>query len=415
MRISDLGSYALGVCAAAMLAGCGGRSGTPLSPSPAGVTAERTHVRPTYSVLYSFGGGSGDGGQPLAGLINVKGTLYGTTSEGGGTGCQFGVGCGTVFSVTTSGTEAVLHSFKGKPHGDGSYPQAGLTDVNGTLYGTTFGGGEGKEGTVFSVTPSGTESVLYSFGGSGDGERPWAGLINVKGTLYGTTSEGGTYCSSFGGCGTVFTVTTSGTESVLHSFGGSGDGDYPLASLINVKGTLYGTTSEGSGTGCHGVGCGTVFTVTTSGKEAVLYRFKGGSNDGGTPEAGLLNVKGTLYGTTALGGANDDGTVFSVTTSGKETVLHHFGGSRDGSRPYEGLINIEGTLYGTTELGGANDDGTVFSITPSGTETVLYSFKGGSGDGAYPYAGLINVNGTLYGTTEEGGSSDVGTVFSLTL
>ncbi len=302
---------------------------------------------PARKPCSSFGS-SGDGVVPYAGLLNVKGTLYGTTLHGGRSG-----GDGTVFSITPPGTETVRYSF-GLYH-NGAQPYAGLLNVMGTLYGTTFYGGARLYGIVFSMTPSGTERVLYSFkGGSGDGERPSAGLVNVRGTLYGTTLYGGANLD-----GTVFSITSSGTETVLHSFGTSEDGKYPYA--------------------------------------------------------GLLKVKGTLYGTTRGGGANASGTVFSITPSGTETVLYSFkGGSGDGQQPDAGLINVKGTLYGTTLYGGANDDGTVFSITPSGTETLLYSFKGGSGDGAVPYAGLVSVNGTLYGTTSKGGASSYGTVFSLT-
>ncbi len=391
-----------------MLAGCGGGSGTPLSPSPAGVTGERTHVRPAYSVLYSFKGGSGDGANPFAGLINVNGTLYGTTA-GGGAYCT-GYGCGTVFAITPSGKETVLYSFAGAlGEGDGNDPAAGLLNVKGTLYGTTNAGGATIYGTVFSVTTSGKETLLYSFGGgSGDGAYPYGDLVNVNGTLYGTTESGGANLD-----GTVFAITTSGKETVLYSFGtGSGDGEDPYAGLINVNGTLYGTTEYGGANGD-----GTVFKITTSGKESVLYSFRGKS--GKHPKAGLLNVNGTLYGTTAGGGAGSCtysyvrggcGTVSAITSSGKETVLYSFKGKNDGQTPYASLINASGTLYGTTYEGGPNDDGTVFSIAPSGKETVLYSFRGKSGN---PEAGLVNVKGTLYGTTNGGGANGYGTVFSL--
>jgi uncharacterized repeat protein (TIGR03803 family) len=203
----------------------------------------------------------------------------------------------------------------------------------------------------------------------------------------------------------------SSSYEVLHSFGGSGDGSVPIAGLLKFNGTLFGTTYAGGASGD-----GTIFSITPSGTETVLHSFGGTTNDGVFPYAGLLNVKGTLYGTTYYGGTNSYGIVFSITPSGTETVLHSFAGYNqgDGLEPEAGLINIKGTLYGTTSGGGANCCGTVFSITPSGTETVLHSF-GGSGDGAYPYAGLINVNGTLYGTTARGGANNDGTVFSLTL
>lgn len=393
------GGYALGICAIAVFAGCGGGGGnTPLSPSPAAVTAEPTKARQSYSVLYSFKG-EPDGAYPKAGLLNVDGTLYGTTVKGGGAECE----CGTVFTITPSGAETVLRSFTGgKP--DGKDPSAPLLNVDGALYGTTVKGGAYREGTVFEVTMSGDETVLHSFGRAEDGHLPRAGLIDVKGTLYGTTWEGGA-----DGGGTVFSITTSGKERVLHSFSNSGDGNIPYASLINVNGTLYGTTSEG-GT----LGGGTVFSITLSGKETVLHNF-GGSGDGDEPVAGLATVGGTLYGTTPLGGANRDGTVFSITPSGKETVLHSFPtGSGDGRYPEAGLLNVNGTLYGTTiEDEASGGPGTVFSITTSGKETVLHTFPTGSGDGEFPYAGLINVNGTLYGTTAGGGAYHRGTVFSL--
>jgi uncharacterized repeat protein (TIGR03803 family) len=319
-----------------------------------------------YKSLYSFDGK--DGGAPYAGLLNVNGTLYGTTYAGG-VNCEsssFATGCGTVFKITPSGKEALLYSFKGG-YKDGETPHADLINVNGTLHGTTVYGGanctsSGACGTVFSITPSGKEALLYSFDGK-DGEYPYAGLINVKGKLYGTTYRGGA-----NGYGTVFSITPSGKGRVLHSFG-SGDGVGPYAGLLNVNGTLYGTTYHG---GTHG--SGTVFSITTSGKETVLYSFKGGSGDGASPAAGLLNVNGTLYGTTSNGGSGSCllssyalgcGTVFSITTSGKETVLHSFkGGTGDGRYPEAGLINVNGTLYGTTSSGGANRDGTVFNISP---------------------------------------------------
>jgi uncharacterized repeat protein (TIGR03803 family) len=363
-------------------------------------------------VLHSFGG-SGDGTYPSAGLVNVNGTLYGTTVAGGA------INGGTVFAITPSGTETVLHSFGGGS-GDGVHLDAGLINVKGTLYGTTSLGGtscarKGGCGTIFKVTPSGAVTVLHRFVGGSDGARPTADLLDLRGTLYGTTLEGGGGSGCF--CGTVFAITTSGSETVLHSFSRvSGDGAFPEAGLINVRGKLYGTTPAGGsqGSGCtFSGGCGTVFAITPSGTETVLHSF-GGSGDGDGPEAGLVNANGTLYGTTLEGGANYIfGTVFAITPSGTETVLHSFGGSGDGKCSCSGLVNVNGTLYGTTSGGGANGYGTVFAITPSGRETVLYSFDR-SGDGTGPNAALINVKGTLYGTTNQGGANGYGTVFSIT-
>jgi uncharacterized repeat protein (TIGR03803 family) len=402
-----LSRYALSVSAAAMLAGCGGSQppiGAPGAVPQASTNATHaeltTLTRPTitYGLLYSFKPGSGDGVDPYASLVNVNGILYGTTVGGGA------YGGGTVFAIAPSGTEAVVHSFGAS--GDGETPFAGLTEAKGTLYGTTGFGGAHNNGTVFSITPSCKETVLHSFNyGSGDGEQPDAALLNVKGTFYGTTQHGGRHAD-----GTVFSISTSGTETVLHSFGGSVDGVEPYAGLIDVKGTLYGTTYRGGADSN-----GTVFKISPSGNESVLHSF-GAPPDGANPYAGLLDVDGRLYGTTQQGGgANGEGTVFSITTSGTETALHSFGPyfSGDGEQPYGNLVNVKGTLYGTTYGGGANNVGTVFKIKLLGKETVLHSF-GASGDGKEPYAGLIKVKGMLYGTTENGGANGDGTVYSLT-
>lgn len=419
MKASEYARIFLGICAmVAVLCACGGLQAPIVAPGPMQQTAAvAAHHNPSgYRVLYNFAGGS-DGANPYAGLIDVEGTLYGTTEAGGNSGCYNALGCGTIFSVTPTGTEQVLHTFVGAPS-DGAEPYAGLINVNGTLYGTTFyGGAHGygtyyPAGTVFSVTTTGEETVLYSFGyDSAYGFGPYANLIDIKGTLYSTTYDGGMYY-----LGTVFSVTTTGTEKVVHSFGHGADGLQPLAGLISVKGVQYGTTPTG---GAHGIG--TVFSVTRAGVEKVIYSFSGAS-DGGNPDAALVDVDGTLYGTTSAGGPHYGGTVFSVTTSGNLKTLYRFCSKRncaDGSGPEGQLLDVKGKLYGTTIYGGKYSCrgqhlcGTLFSITTSGDETVLHSF-GASGDGTNPYAGLINVHGTLYGTTTYGGTYGAGTVFAFT-
>lgn len=369
-----------------------------------------------------------DGHSPQAALLDVSGTFYGTTISGGRGDANCDGGCGTVFKVTKTGAESVVHSFTGG-NGDGSYPSASLIDVDGTLYGTTRSGGTGCDtngcGTVFAIDASGQERVVYSFKGGADGVGPVAGLIDVAGTLFGTTLYGGTGsngCQS--GCGTVFAVTTSGVETVLHSFQGGSDGVAPWAALTNVKGTLYGTTAGSDSDVCHkrGVCDGTVFKISTTGSETVLYNFKGGS-DGRLPYANLVDVDGTLYGTTGSGGRSGCyagcGTVFKITRSGAESVLHRFAGGSDGASPVAGLIEVNGALYGTTEAGGGSCQssvcGAVFKITRSGAETVLHSFTGSASDGGTPLAGLIDTDGTLYGTTEQGGKNGQGAVFLMSL
>ena len=366
-----------------------------------GASATSTAQAQSYAaqVIYSFSGGS-DGADPMAGLIrDAAGNLYGTTYDGGD------YGYGTVFRWDNAGNETVLHSFSGGP--DGEYPSAGLVrDAAGNLYGTTADGGTSGVGTVFKVDASGKETVLYSFGGGADGEYPFAGLVrDAAGNLYGTTADGGT-----SGVGMVFKVDVNGKEAMLHSFGSGADGQHPFAGLVrDTAGNLYGTTADG---GTSGVG--TVFKVDASGKETVLYSFRSAA-DGEYPTAGLVrDAAGDLYGTTKSGGASGDGIVFKINPAGKETVLHTFRGGKDGEYPYAGLIRgTAGNLFGTTYGGGASGWGTVFEIDPTGKETVLYSFAGAA-DGASPEGGLVqDASGKLYGTTKYGGAFGAGTVFEL--
>lgn len=201
-----------------------------------------------------------------------------------------------------------------------------------------------------------------------------------------------------------------GKEKVLHSFFIYGDGAYPAANLLFMNGVLYGTTTNGTDVR----GAGTVFTITPSGVENVLHSF--GITDGAVPVAGLIAAHGILYGTTGYGGPYGtyfgSGTSFSMTPTGSLTNLHNFGSGSDGARPQAPLLDVNGILYGTSSLGGSYGKGTVFSMTPTGVETVLHSFGKGS-DGATPLAGLADIKGTLYGTTSAGGSHGKGTVFAL--
>lgn len=327
-----------------------------------------------YKTIYAFHGGLVDGASPAAGFTDVGGTLYSTTKRGG-SACD----CGTVYSMGSAGGEKILYSFLGGS--DGADPQEGnLIYVNGALYGTTPSGGRSKCsskngcGTVYSVTTSGQEQVLHVFGKAGDGGTPRWGLIDVNGTMYGTTTNGGAHhCGRRGnlhGCGTVYSITPSGVEKVLYSFAGGSDGETPLGGLIDVKGTLYGTTElGGTGASCGGSdpGCGTVYSITTEGTEKVLYSFRSGS-DGRWPTGPLIDVKGTLYGTTTAAGNTGCtfgcGTVFSVTTDGRERVLYRFAGGTDGWQPNAPLISVNGTLYSTTSQGGTNNHGTIFALRP---------------------------------------------------
>jgi uncharacterized repeat protein (TIGR03803 family) len=329
--------------------------------------------------VHSFGGGDGYG--PDAGLLrDAAGNLFGTTLDGGKVtktcgGAQAG-GCGVVFRLDRNGNETVLYKFKGTPDGDS--PEALLVeDKAGNLYGTTYEGGAEGLGAVLKIDTNGKEIILHSFAGppdgGGDGALSYQGVIrDAAGDLYGVTAGGGVY-----GAGVVYKV-AGGKETLLYSFTGGSDGGGPNSVLLaDVNGNLYGTTQNGgSSTVCDG-GCGTVFRLSPDGgswTETVLYSFCSvdGCVDGERPIAGPLvrDSAGNLYGTTYFGGTNDDGVVFKLDASGKETVLHSFTGGADGEFPYAGLVrDSSGNLYGTTQAGGARcytsyTCGVVFKITP---------------------------------------------------
>jgi uncharacterized repeat protein (TIGR03803 family) len=300
-----------------------------------------------------------------------------------------------------------LYNFNGAPNG--ALPIGGLVRIDGRFYGTTVdGGADSTAGTVFEVDLKGNETTLHSFSGSPDGYGPLAGLIkDSDGNLYGTTAYGGLY-----NFGTVFEVSETGAETVLYSFSGyPADGANPQADLVrDAAGNLYGTTQFGGPGPCQDnngnpQGCGTVFVLSTSGAETVLHGFGSETTDGQMPIARLLrDSAGNLYGTTYSGGTQGMGTVFKVTPSGTETVLYSFVGTPDGSGPEAGLILHAGIFYGTTYLGGASNYGTVFAVTEKGQETVLYSFSALHQDGHYPAAALVrDSSGNLYGTTLGGG------------
>ena len=198
-----------------------------------------------------------------------------------------------------------------------------MTSVNGALYGTTYYGGSTETGTVFTITASGAEQVLHSFTGGTDGSMPLAGLTYANNVLYGTTSSGGA-----NNYGTVFEIGPDGSNyNVLYSFQGGADGAYPFGGITEMNGTLYGTTQQGGSQNK-----GTVFAIATSGSDSVLYSF-GSGKDGSEPFAGLTALNGQLYGTTAFGGSKNFGTLYTITPSGSETVLHSFTGGSGGEVP----------------------------------------------------------------------------------
>lgn len=396
--------------------------------------AERGHAEATLAILHSFGDGSvkNDGAAPYAGLAHgTDGNFYGTTLFGGS------ATDGTVFKITPTGVVTILHSFgDGSIKNDGIWPLAGLIEgTDGNLYGTTSQGGStlgsgGYDndgyGTVFKITLSGTVTILHSFGDgsvANDGENPRASLVQgIDGSYYGTTIDGG-----LAGNGALFKITPSGSETILHSFSDgsvANDGAVPYGLVRGTDGDFYGVTSSGGS-----VKHGTVYKVTASGMITVLHSFGDGSviNDGIRPKAGLiLGTNGNFYGTTYGGGSAADGTVFKITPSGVETIMHDFGeggDTDDGEDPQASLTQgTDGDFYGTTDEGGSATEGTpdgfgtVFKITPSGVETILHAFCEDSdiNDGQNPSASLAEgTDGNFYGTTSLGGTADDGTVFEV--
>jgi uncharacterized repeat protein (TIGR03803 family) len=277
----------------------------------------------------------------------------------------------------------------------------------------------------FQASEAQTLTPIYTFLGRADGASPQAEVVlDPAGNVYGTTTEGGSFLNCDIGCGVVFKVDTRGHESVLYTFTGGIDGDYPEAGLVrDSAGVLYGAPFRGGANGASDV-----FKLTPRAtfcpavlcpwNMTILYSFGAMGGDGANVSATLLrDPEGNFYGANGPTGSNY-GTVFKIDPEGNETILHTFMGP-DGEGPNGALIrDAAGDLYGTTLAGGGGNAGVVFELTPTGsgwTETILYSFGGDGVHGAYPLAGVIlDEHGNLYGTTSAGGLPNHGIVFELT-
>jgi uncharacterized repeat protein (TIGR03803 family) len=243
-------------------------------------------------------------------LIGANGKLYTTTLAGGFENH------GVLLNVPSNGgNETLLHKFGHvtTTGADGYYPSGRLVqDSTGNIYGTTQGGGVNNRGVVFRYGADGSYRIVHAFDDSG-GIIPTGLTIDSSNNLYGTTEYSGR--SQCPHCGTVYRITPDGTTTTLYAFGTKpNDGFKPFdADLVeDPAGNLYGTTPYGGRPGCveFGTNCGTVFKVSSSGVETILHRFTG--TDGGNPKAGLLLFKNHLYGTTASGGAHNAGTIFRL-------------------------------------------------------------------------------------------------------
>lgn len=397
------------------------------------------------SVLYSFTGGS-DGGNPYAGVaMDSSGNLYGTTVAGGV------YSQGVVYKLSPSGQETVLYTTGGQPgeivdsagnlYGAqgrvvykisptgqytklaewnielyGGYATGTLArDTAGNLYGTNGGPDSPPEltpyGAVFKVDTAGQFTVLYRFPGvsatGSSGGSPTGVILDSAGNIYGAGPGGVS--------GMLYEISTAGTATMLYNFTGAHGGTEPNNIVVTSSGEIYGTTFYGGA-----ANMGTVYRTDATGRETVLHSFTGGT-DGAIPPPGPVAVDsaGNVYGTTAHGGAFDQGVVYKIDASGTQTILHSFTDGADGGYPYGGVIlGEDGNLYGTTEGGGSGSltgiqEGVVFKMSVSGDETVLYSFTG-LADGGVPVTGLVrDTSGNLYGATYTGGLGD-GVVFKVT-
>jgi uncharacterized repeat protein (TIGR03803 family) len=378
-------------------------------------SSDITSPSETYKVYQIV---NGDGSSPQASVIEVNGTFYGTTQSGGS------FGYGTIFSMDALGNVSTIYSFKGSTDVNGSIPFSGLTKgSDGNVYGLTTNGGAGY-GVLFQLdTINNIVVPKHSFDGSNEGAHPQGNLLlGTDGNLYGTAVNGGSF-----GSGTIFRINFIGGNlsdfERMYSFTSSDqsthinyDGANPLSGLVqDSNGVLYGTTSSGGSSGN-----GTVYSFDPNTRNLnPLYSFLDNSSDGLAPYATLLLVgNNTLYGTTSKGGRENCkcGTVFSLQTSGAPSsykTLYSFKGGSDGDTPYGNLVYINEILYGTTNAGGTNNLGTIYSIKTDGTdEKIVHSFGTINNDGSQPYAGLmLGSDGYYYGTTEKGGNNSTGTVY----
>ncbi len=296
----------------------------------------------------------------------------------------------------------VLHSFSGS---DGAQPYSGLLLAgDGKFYGTTISGN--SFGTIYSISPSGTFTLLYAFPGGSGGANPHGGLVQASdGNFYGTTTSGGS------GAGIVYQMIPGSSPTVLHSFNGASDGAQPYGNLIQGSdGFLYGTTSTGGPNGA-----GTAFRIATDGSRfGLVHAFPSSAGDGANPKAGLLQAaNGLFYGTTSAGGSSNQGTMYNVSSVGKVTILHNFTGGSDGGTPMSPLTQLgQDNFWGTTTTGGTGG-GTLFKMDYVGVFTIRHTFKVNVEGGACISGVFLGGNGSLYGVTSMGGPGGFGSIFAI--
>jgi uncharacterized repeat protein (TIGR03803 family) len=318
-----------------------------------GGTAFSITTTGTLSGLEYFGirGEAERGIRPMAGFaLGTDGLLYGETSAGGK------YGYGSIFTIP-SARGVILHSFN---YNDGSSPVSGLVlGADGLLYGVTPFGGTVGAGTVFKISRAGTLTSLFSFQYDANGGYPYAALVQAssgeyKGDFYGTTSAGGA-----NRYGTIFTITPDGQLTTIYSFCAQpncADGYGPAGALIQASdGNFYGTTGAG---GANGLG--TVFRITPAGVLTTLHSFAG--TDGIGPDGLVQATDGNLYGTTGRGGGRDHGTIFEISLDGVLTTVFNFDGFNGAGACGSLVQHTDGTLYGASASGGLESGGIIFSL-----------------------------------------------------
>jgi len=351
-------------------------------------------------------------------VLGPDGAFYGTASEGGALNQPFGGGF--IYRVAATGSGNVIYNFTDQA--DGDFPQGALAvgPDGHTLYGTSNDGASGGNGVFYSVTTTGTLHVLHTFSSDAtvDGAQPNGSLVlGPDGqTFYGTTQSGGTYNN-----GVVYSVSVSGSLKNLRPFsamdgdGDNADGAEPTSGLtLGDDGNLYGVAPNGGQNGN-----GTIFKITTSGSLKTVYSFSAedtsGENTDGANPAGILAKApdGTLWGVAANGGKSSFGDIFEITPGGVFKPYYYFEGSASGAFPESVDLGPDGSLWGLTQAG-SDAGGSFYGIYPNHTVT-NYSFTGGM-DGELPSPGLVlGPDGNLYGTTYAAGTYNVGTFFEIVL
>ncbi|HSI59238.1 MAG TPA: choice-of-anchor tandem repeat GloVer-containing protein [Ideonella sp.] len=377
------------------------------------LSAGAAHAAPNdywkLELLHSFDGGAG-GYLPYAGLVeSSKGVFWGTTSLGG-----VRDGSGTVFKFVPGAAPTVMHTFA-NDGAAGGRPMAALLPVGRVLYGTTALGGSQQKGTLFKMSTLGSFTLLHSMAGTAgnEGSEPRAPLIRGSdGKFYGTTRYGGAHQK-----GTVFRMESSGAVTTLRSFGsplGAGnDGEMPMAPLLQrADGLLYGSTALG-GANDGGV----LFRMGTTGASFTLLASLGAPGSprtgGCTPQAGLVPATGTsMAGTTTGCGSAGSGAIFSLTTGGAVSWLHSFVPATNGAPPGGELVQrSDGRFYGVTQ-DGAIGCGSVYSKNLSGSFARIAAFPADGSLGCGPVGALTNAqDGALYGVTMAGGAFNKGVIF----